>query len=78
MSQLCILTAFNLRNGLPFKYDDNLSISANSGTEAFETGIHARDAGCIVCGEAARRALKYAYIVPKIEEETYASDVIFV
>jgi hypothetical protein len=66
-----IFTPFDLRNGLPFPYDD-YAVSQISNTEAFVTGIDKRDAEhCVVCGIHANEGiLEHAHIVPKSEPYT--------
>lgn len=65
-----IPTPFNLCDGNPFAYSAH-SISAISGTEAFETGIDRRDnEGCVVC--SIDRCLDHAHIIPKSEPQTWA------
>jgi len=64
-----IPTPFNLLDGNPFEYSDH-AISSISGTEAFETGIKARDSNlCIVCGHSERRNLNYVHKIPKFDED---------
>jgi hypothetical protein len=47
-----------------------------SETEAFKTGINARDGKwCIVCGLDNRIVVEHAHIIPEIEIETARSDI---
>jgi len=68
---------FNLLDGNPFEYSEH-AISSISGTEAFRTGIEARDGNsCIVCGVGGRGALNDCHIIPQIEDDTVRYELLF-
>ena len=72
-----IPAAFNLLDGNPFEYSEH-TISSISGTEAFRTGIDARDGdSCIICGISGRGALNYCHIIPKVEADTVRYELLF-
>jgi hypothetical protein len=61
---------FDLRLGNPFTYSDR-AISQISTSEAFKTGIDARDAHhCIVCGVNRKDVIQHAHIIPQVEDDT--------
>ena len=60
----------DLLRGNPFQYSEH-SVSVISATEAFQTGIGARDGQrCVVCGASSRQSLEHAHIIPKVEYDT--------
>ena len=66
---------FNLLAGNPFSHVLR-SVSAISTTEAFVTGINLRDEErCVVCGYSL--SLEHAHIVPRVENKTVSSLLIF-
>ncbi|KAF5386029.1 hypothetical protein D9615_002642 [Tricholomella constricta] len=63
-------TPLALGTGIPVFQYDNRTISTESGSEAFETGISHRDnERCIVCGVP--NPLEYVHIVPKEEDKRW-------
>ncbi|KZP31232.1 hypothetical protein FIBSPDRAFT_945258 [Athelia psychrophila] len=75
MSEHYIPTAYDLAvGGNPFAYGAvSISTVTRSQTEAFNTGINARDLGqCIICGYGDPIALEHAHIIPKVEDDTWA------
>lgn len=79
MSEHYIPTAYDLAvGGNPFAYGAvSVSTVTRSQTEAFNTGINARDLGqCIICGYGDPSALEHAHIIPKVEDDTVCSHLL--